>query len=112
MPAKIQDLIDRNIRTLSNSQSNKGEVYQEVAFGIKDLKEKWLTKQELLLESNVGLNMLGGNLGDHQLRNRKNDGNDMSSLEDSNRMMKYKQKKHVNGVTESGSTTQVDANGK
>ena len=44
VPAKIQDLIERNIRTLSNSQSNKGEVYQEVAFGIKDLREKWLTK--------------------------------------------------------------------
>ena len=44
VPAKIQDLIERNIRTLSNSLSSKSEVYQEVAFGIKDLREKWLTK--------------------------------------------------------------------
>ena len=80
MPAKIQDLIERNIRTLSNSLSNKSEVYKEMAIEFKDLKEKWLTKQERLAT--------GGTAGD-QLRNRKNDGSDMSSLED-NRVLKFK----------------------
>lgn len=48
-----------------------------MALEIKDLREKWLTKQERLLENQ------------DQLRNRKNDGNDMSSLED-NRLLKFK----------------------
>lgn len=54
VPAKIQDLIERNIRTLSNSLSNKSEIYQEMALEFKDLREKWLTKKEKLLENEDG----------------------------------------------------------
>ncbi len=43
VPAKIQDLIERNIRTLSNSISNKSELNHE-KLDLKYLKEKWLTK--------------------------------------------------------------------
>jgi hypothetical protein len=46
VPAKIQDLIERNIRTLSNSMSNKSEVYQGMGLDMKELREKWLTKKE------------------------------------------------------------------
>lgn len=91
MPAKIQDLIERNIRTLSNSLSNKGSMVQEMmgaALGIKDLREKWLTKQERFMHEGADGSSFAG--GDPQLRNRKNDGDDMSSLEDPNRMLKFK----------------------
>ncbi len=47
VPAKIQDLIERNIRTLSNSISSKGD-FHAMSFDIKDLREKWLTKKEKL----------------------------------------------------------------
>jgi hypothetical protein len=52
VPAKIQDLIERNIRTLSNSLSSKGDIYtHDMSLDIKDLREKWLTKKEKLLET-------------------------------------------------------------
>ena len=59
------------------------------ALGIKDLREKWLTKQERFMYESAG----SSNNLDPQLRNRKNDGNDISSVEDQNRMLKFKQKK-------------------
>jgi len=48
VPAKIQDLIERNIRTLSNSISAKNIHSQVngVMDDLKDLKEMWLTKKE------------------------------------------------------------------
>lgn len=46
MPANIQDLIERNIRTLSNSISNKsGNEGSHMDW--KALKERWLTKKEI-----------------------------------------------------------------
>lgn len=51
VPAKIQDLIERNIRTLSNSSistSNKNDIFEDVQM-FKDLKEKWLTKKEKMM---------------------------------------------------------------
>ena len=52
VPAKIQDLIERNIRTLSNSLSSKSDVYaHDMSLDIKDLREKWLTKKEKMLEN-------------------------------------------------------------
>ena len=46
VPARIQDLIERNIRTLSNSMS-KSELER---LDLKDIKEKWLTKKEMLIQ--------------------------------------------------------------
>ena len=70
MPAKIQDLIERNIRTLSNSMSNKsdntanagGLILNHVGhvIDLKELKERWLTKKEQFLlknERNTAPNM-------------------------------------------------------
>jgi hypothetical protein len=52
VPAKIQDLIERNIRTLSNSLSNKSDIYtHDMSLELKDLREKWLTKKEKMLEN-------------------------------------------------------------
>lgn len=50
VPGRIQDLIERNIRTLSNSMSNKSDIYtpQDI-IDLKDMREKWLTKKEMLL---------------------------------------------------------------
>jgi hypothetical protein len=53
VPATIQDLIERNIRTLSNSISNKSD--NENAYNSLDwkvLKERWLTKKEEFLLKN------------------------------------------------------------
>lgn len=50
VPANIQDLIERNIRTLSNSISNKSELER---INLNDMKEKWLTKKELMMQSDV-----------------------------------------------------------
>lgn len=53
VPAKIQDLIERNIRTLSNSISSKSQTNGVMSIGVPaalellDLKERWLTKKEL-----------------------------------------------------------------
>ena len=69
VPAKIQDLIERNIRTLSNSISNKsidhatsGAVLLQMSstLDMKEIKEKWLTKKEQFLlknERNTAPNM-------------------------------------------------------
>ena len=47
-------MIERNIRTLSNSLSNKSEVYQDMAsIDLRDLREKWLTKKEKMEEQIV-----------------------------------------------------------
>ncbi len=53
VPAKIQDLIERNIRTLSNSMSNKSDNHSGLILNqvghyidLKELKERWLTKKE------------------------------------------------------------------
>ena len=51
VPAKIQDLIERNIRTLSNNSlqpKNALTKTQETALDLKDVKELWLTKKELM----------------------------------------------------------------
>ena len=48
VPAKIQDLIERNIRTLSNSISNKSDIEK---LDLKDMKEKWLTKIEIMMQT-------------------------------------------------------------
>lgn len=50
VPAKIQDLIDKNIRTLSNSLSSKGEACNNLTLNAKDFREIWLTKKEKMLE--------------------------------------------------------------
>ena len=59
MPAKIQELIARNIRTLSNSMSNKPEGYGRLILShmgsmidLKELKERWLTKKEQFMLKN------------------------------------------------------------
>lgn len=68
VPAKIQDLIERNIRTLSNSISNKSEnnnsgyILNQMTntLDLKELKERWLTKKEYFLlknERNTAPNM-------------------------------------------------------
>ena len=70
VPASIQDLIERNIRTLSNSISNKSDKDYSASFvnfggsgtinvgngsangatlDLRDLKERWLTKKENFL---------------------------------------------------------------
>lgn len=46
VPAKIQDLIEKNIRTLSNNSMPK--CVKGTALDLKDVKELWLTKKELL----------------------------------------------------------------
>jgi orotate phosphoribosyltransferase-like protein len=53
VPANIQDLIERNIRTLSNSMSSKSELER---LNLKDMKEKWLTKKEMLMQSDRNKN--------------------------------------------------------
>lgn len=56
MPARIQDLIERNIRTLSNSISNKsgnsGFLQVSGHIDLNELKEQWLTKKEQFLLKN------------------------------------------------------------
>ena len=63
VPAKIQDLIERNIRTLSNNSSlqskslyvpqMKDDLLLE-RLDIKDMKEMWLTKKEMMQQTNSG----------------------------------------------------------
>ena len=53
VPANIQDLIERNIRTLSNSMSSKNELEK---MNLKDMKEKWLTKKEMLMQNESSRN--------------------------------------------------------
>jgi len=54
VPAKIQDLIEKNIRTLSNNSlqpKSLGPIkisHDGTALDLKDVKELWLTKKELL----------------------------------------------------------------
>ena len=49
VPANIQDLIERNIRTLSNSISNKIEIERNLT----DMREQWLTKKELMIQNDI-----------------------------------------------------------
>lgn len=51
MPDKIQDLIENNIRTLSNSMSSKGGIHNsEGAMDLKNIfKDYWFTKKEMMM---------------------------------------------------------------
>ena len=56
VPAKIQDLIRESMRTLSNSLSTKNEISNSLfttdnKLDLKDLRERWLTKKELLMQN-------------------------------------------------------------
>jgi hypothetical protein len=99
VPARIQDLIERNIRTLSNSISNKSDsssiLHVSGHIDLSELKEQWLTKKEQFLLKNERTS--APNMQSIESpRNRKvtdKTENGGEEARESNPLVKYKQKK-------------------